>query len=130
MKTQPSTSPLAPPKPIWATGFVHVGMPVWWRPNASRDYPPQPAIVMVVDDTTLDLRVYDRVYDKMMLVEGVKHVDNGFDTPMRKNEVGGWEHTPTTHALFKWDPEFATFPEERAYLAKKKALEGQPQTTT
>ena len=118
---------LPPPASIWRFGFVHVGMPVWWRPNGDRNENPIPATVMEVGERTLALKLIDPTYDKLISRQSVRHVDEPGVSSVSRDESGGWEHTPSTVRLYSKMPELAIFPEQAEWMKLRDRLETKEQ---
>jgi len=98
-------------KPIWKYGYVHIGMTVLWWPNGNSRSKPKAAIVTDIGALALDLHVIEPASDRLNQVLACHHMSANVPEPVRA-ETGGWDHTPSTKALFELDPDFRKYPEQ------------------
>ncbi len=67
-----------------------LGDTVFWFPGGSVNEPPEVAVVAAVGHDALALSIFSPYVDRMVLKDGVRHVDDPRAKSVELREAGGW----------------------------------------
>lgn len=101
--------PEPPPPPTPTFPRVYRDQIVSWYPGGDRTMEPRPAVVIRVNQETVDLGVIDDTNAYVMVKTGVRHVDDREASDSHREDAGGWEHNLLTNALYAVLPSLASW---------------------